>query len=109
MSEVTGGTLGPLGRCEGLAAHDTRFGPPLPSPLFADGIDHESQCAELQRLPNAQVLRTRLTPELVSTAMSGMPLPCRVVVSGPSSFNAAAREMLSELAVDNDSITILEA
>jgi len=36
-------------------------------------------------------------------------MPCRVVVSGPSSFNAAAREMLSELAVDNDSITILEA
>ena len=100
-----GATVG-LRRCTLLL---TGKGPPLPSPLFADGIDHESQCAELQRLPNAQVLRTRLTPELVSTAMSGMPLPCRVVVSGPSSFNAAAREMLSELAVDNDSITILEA
>ena len=87
----------------------TGKGPPLPSPLFATGVDHQTECDKLQSLPNAQVLRTRLTLGLVSEAMSRMPVPCRVVVSGPSSFNAAAREMLSELAVDNESITILEA
>ena len=100
-----GATVG-LRRCTLLL---TGRGPPLPSPLFADDVDHAAECDKLQRVPNAQVLRSRLTPELVSEAMSRMPMPCRVVVSGPSSFNAAARDMLSELAVDNDSITILEA
>ena len=100
-----GATVG-LRRCTLLL---TGKGPPLPSPLFAGGVNHATQCDKLQSLPNAQVLRTRLTLELVSEAISRMPMPCRVVVSGPSSFNAAAREMLSELAVDNDSITILEA
>ena len=100
-----GATVG-LRRCTLLL---TAKGPPLPSPLFADGVNHEAECDKLQSLPNAQVLRTRLTQELVSEAMSRMPVPCRVVVSGPSSFNAAARSMLSELAVDSDAVTILEA
>ena len=77
--------------------------------INADALTCYELRDRLQGLPNAQVLRTRLTLELVSEAMSRMPMPCRVVVSGPSSFNAAARELLSELAVDNDSITILEA
>ena len=100
-----GATVG-LRRCTLLL---TGKGQPLPSPLFAADVNHAPECDRLQGLPNAQVLRTRLTPELVSEAMSRMPAPCRVVVSGPSSFNAAAREMLSDLAVDTDSITILEA
>ena len=100
-----GATVG-LRRCTLLL---TAKAPPPPSPPFADGANHETKCDKLQGLPNAQILRTRLTPELVSEAMSRMPVPCRIVVSGPSSFNGAAREMLSELAVDNDSITILEA
>ena len=100
-----GATIG-LRRCTLLL---TSKGPPLPSPPFANGVSHETECDTLQSLPNAQVLRTRLTLELLSEAMARMPTPCRVVVSGPSSFNATAREMLSELAVDNDSITILEA
>ena len=100
-----GATVG-LRRCTLLL---TNKGPPVPSPLFAEGGRHETECATLQSLPNAQVVRTRLALPLVSEAMSRMPKPCRVVVSGPSSFNAAAREMLSELAVNTDSITILEA
>ena len=100
-----GATVG-LRRCTLLL---TAKGLPLSSPLFADSVDHEAECDKLQSLPNAQVMHTRLTLELVSEAMSRMPKPCRVIVSGPSSFNAAARQMLSELAVDNDSITILEA
>ena len=101
-----GATVG-LRRCTLLL---TGKGPPLASPLFADGgVSHEAECEKLQSLPNAQVVRSRLTQALVSEAVARMPTPLRVVVSGPSSFNAAAREMLSELAVDNDSITILEA
>ena len=65
---------------------------------------------ELGHLLNARVLQdTRLNLELVSEAMLRMPMPCRVLVSGPSNFNSAVRSMLLNANVDDDSITILEA
>lgn len=69
----------------------------------------EGELDELHSLPNGRVLNTRLTLELVSEAVSQMPLPCRVVVSGPSGFNSAARGMLVQTNVAEDAITILEA
>ena len=79
---------------------------PFPEPNSAG---HQAELETLQSLPNAQVLHTRLTVELVSEAMAHMPMPCRVVVSGPQGFNSAVREMLSSASVDDAAITILEA
>ena len=64
---------------------------------------------ELRKLSNAQVLDSRLTIEVVTQSLSRMPQPCRVVVSGPSGFNAAARGMLIAANLSDDCITILEA
>ena len=66
-----GATVG-LRRCTLLL---TGKGPPLSSPLFAEGIGRENELDKLQSLPNAQVLRSRLALEHVSEAMSCMPMP----------------------------------
>jgi len=76
---------------------------------FPDGNDCEDELIQLQSLPNTQALRTRLTVKLVSEAVSRMPRPCRVVVSGPEGFNAAAREMLLAANVAEGAISVLEA
>ena len=52
-----------------------------------------------------RVLKQRLNLELVSKSVSRMPKPCRVVISGPSSFNSACREMLRDL-VEDDHVTV---
>ncbi|GMH75566.1 hypothetical protein TrST_g7627 [Triparma strigata] len=64
---------------------------------------------DLKSLPNAEVLESRLSLEIVRGALAKMPEPCRVVVSGPSAFNQAARNMLLEERVSDEAITILEA
>jgi hypothetical protein len=64
--------------------------------------------AALDGLENARVLRSRLSSAIVADAVARMPQPCRVVVSGPGGFNAAAREMLTGL-IDEDQITVLSA
>jgi len=76
---------------------------------FPDVTDSDIEREKLASLPNAQVLNTRLSYDLVSKALSRVAKPCRVVVSGPSSFNAAARGMLLNAKVHEDNITILEA
>eukprot|EP01043_Picozoa_sp_COSAG02_P007385 COSAG02_NODE_219_length_28538_cov_79.322058_25_plen_439_part_00 len=64
---------------------------------------------ELDGLDNARVLRgERLSSTVVDEAVARMPQPCRIVVSGPGGFNAAARAML-ELSVDSNQITVLSA
>ena len=94
-----------LRRCTLLLTDAT----PSQSSPFPDFSGSEAELAELQSKPNARALHTRLSSELVLEAMSHMPMPCRVVVSGPSAFNAAAREMLIKIDVDADAITVLEA
>mmetsp|Transcript_17058 Transcript_17058/g.34170 ORF Transcript_17058/g.34170 Transcript_17058/m.34170 type:complete len:482 (+) Transcript_17058:45-1490(+) len=78
--------------------------PPYPE-VDANSADLE----RLKGLSNTRILETRLSPELVSEAVSRMPTPCRVVVSGPSGFNSAARSMLLSSNVSDNAITILEA
>jgi hypothetical protein len=88
----------------------TNNGAILPSvPNFDDQETTDNHVDQLRSLPNARVLHSRLTYELVSEAVSHMPKPCRIVVSGPSGFNAAARLMLLQANVNADAITILEA
>ena len=53
-------------------------------------------------LPNGQVLESRLEQQIVTESLSRMPQPCRIVVSGPSGFNAAARGMLIAAGVSHD-------
>ena len=51
----------------------------------------------------------RLDANVVETAVVRMPPPSRVVVSGPSAFNGAAREYLRELLDIEKHVTILAA
>ena len=77
---------------------------------FSDFQDNTATDLEnLKALTNARVLDSRLSPELVQEAVARMSAPCRILVSGPSSFNAAARSMLLEAKVGADAITVLEA
>ena len=70
---------------------------------------------ELETLDNASILQAEespLTSELLQAELAPLLAlgRCRVVVSGPSSFNVAVAEMLEgHCQVDPDAITILEA
>ena len=78
---------------------------PFPDVVGGDLAEAES---ELQGLENARIVRSRLTAALVAEAVVRMPQPCRVVVSGPDGFNAAARGMLSSV-MDDHLVTVLSA
>jgi hypothetical protein len=60
-------------------------------------------------IANAKIMKTRLNEDLVADAIGRMPLPCRVVVSGPDAFNDAARRFLDDCGVDSSHVTILAA
>lgn len=60
-------------------------------------------------IANAKIMKTRLNKDLVADAIGRMPLPCRVVVSGPDAFNDAARRFLDDCGVDSSHVTILAA
>ena len=51
----------------------------------------------------------RLNTKIVTHALSKMIEPCRVIVSGPDSYNDAAREFLASSGVSSDQTTILSA
>jgi len=74
---------------------------------FPDGKDPDFE--EFEALANTSVLQTRLSTKLLIEELSRMQSPCRIVVSGPETFNAAVRSMLVSSGVDTDAITILEA
>ena len=81
----------------------------------SDGGDEPAAAAAAEQpeqvlagIENANIVRSRLSPEIVAEAVGRMPRPCRVVVSGPNGFNSAAREMLASL-VDEEEVTILAA
>ena len=81
--------------------------PPFPDGFeTGDGADADRL---LRDVPNARVLRQRLGADLVTGAYRLMPPPCRVVVSGPGGFNAAAREMLAKVVDVEEWVTILSA
>ena len=81
--------------------------PPFPDGFeTGDGADADRL---LRDVPNARVLRQRLGADLVTGAYRRMPPPCRVIVSGPGGFNAAAREMLAKVVDVEEWVTILSA
>lgn len=75
---------------------------------FPDAKD-DAGTSDFEALDNTYVRQTRLSAELLVEELALMPTPCRVVVSGPETFNAAVRSMLLGSGVDKDAITILEA
>ena len=77
------------------------------APIYAEG--GTADIGQLLSLPNAHVEEKRLTFDFLRSAVSNMLEPCRYVISGPSAFNASVREMLTQLAVDKNAITILAA
>jgi len=74
---------------------------------FPDAAD--AAIGEFEGLGNTRVLQARLSAEVLVEELSMMQSPCRIVVSGPEAFNAAARSMLLSSGVENDAVTILEA
>ena len=79
-------------------------------PIFPDASSGDKIHAQktLQGVPNARILRSRLRFPIVSEAVTRMPKPCRVIVSGPAGFNNCARAMLKQL-INMDNVTILAA
>ena len=78
-------------------------------PFPNESENNSTHSLKLQQLPNFSCHRTRINPALLSDAVNAMPAPCRVVVSGPDGFNSVVREMLANLQVGGDHITILKA
>ena len=67
---------------------------------------------ELHTLPKTSVVESRLTAELLSaelTPLRALGGVCRVVVSGPASFNGAVKKKLAACGVEAQAVTILEA
>ena len=82
---------------------------PPPFPSVADGTGDAAHAeAALGPLPNATVVNERLSGALVAEAVARLARPCRVLVSGPGGFNAAATAMLADLVEENE-ITVLSA
>lgn len=71
--------------------------------------DAASHGAVLKDVPNAQARYSRLDKRLVADAVRRLDCPFRVVVSGPDSFNSAAREFLDDCGVESKQVTILSA
>lgn len=92
-----------LMRCT-LLLTEPQAGTPCPFPHVKDAV-----FSALEELENASVLETRLSTELLMKELGMMDNPCRIVVSGPESFNGAVRSMLTSSDVDAGAITILEA
>ena len=85
--------------------------PPLPIPEYfiGDAGDKEDvDAAELVAM-KVDVQHDLMPKDVVAEELSAMHIPCRIVVSGPESFNAAVKQMLSENKVDVGAITTLRA
>ena len=82
----------------------------IQSPSFPDAScgDFAEAEREFSGIENVSIKRSRLSAGIVREAVTRMPQPCRVVVSGPDGFNSAAQEMLTQF-IDKDHITILSA
>ncbi|KAK3235285.1 hypothetical protein CYMTET_54504 [Cymbomonas tetramitiformis] len=70
--------------------------------------------SELQQLvsqPNVSIVKSRMTSELVQRELELLQEhgQCRVIVSGPESFNGSMRNMLLQSGMKEDMITVLSA
>ena len=86
---------------------DEAASPPFAKVFSED--DAASHGAVLKNVPNAQARYSRLDKRLVADAVRRLDRPFRVVVSGPDSFNSAARDFLDDCGVESKQVTILSA
>ena len=73
--------------------------------------DHEAinYHATLKDVPNASIHSSRLNKNIITEAIERLEGRFRIVVSGPDSYNNAARGFLEECGVDSKFVTILSA
>ncbi|CAE7223562.1 unnamed protein product [Symbiodinium pilosum] len=69
----------------------------------------ETDLSSLAQCSNVTLHDSRLSRDFIGKELQMCQKPCRVVVSGPASFNAACKTMLQELACDLNAVTILSA
>jgi len=75
--------------------------------VFKGNIDYD---AILNDAPaNVKTMCSRLDKNLVEEAVGRLDYPYRIIVSGPDSYNNAARELLEECNVESKHVTILSA
>ena len=79
-------------------------GQAAPFPEVEDAV-----VSDLAALANAQVIYSRLSCKLLDNEVKFLSAPCRVVVSGPDSFNSAVRDMLRHNGIRSEAITVLSA
>lgn len=60
-------------------------------------------------LPNVVCVESRVSVDLLRDELAKLETPRRIVVSGPDTFNGAAKRMLEQLGVEAEAITILSA
>ena len=97
-----------------LTDHKTGNVTPSSSPPYQGDFstDMENDTAKiLKDLPNNATVKfqQRLDEQLVADAIGRLKEPYRVIVSGPDSYNNAAREYLEISGVDSTWVTILSA
>lgn len=108
-SEGEAGEAG-VRHCTLLLTPPNKHDAPFAATAAAEGRGDASAAeGALHGLPNARIRRTQLCAEVLLEATARMASPCRVIVSGPGPFNAAAQRMLAELGVDEDDVTVLSA
>lgn len=96
-----------------LMTDESKSSSSLSSPF--EGIfetDNTDRCEDILRdLPNAVCKRSqRLDRSIVAEALGRMVQPCRVVVSGPDTYNDAARRFLDECGgISPSQLTVLAA
>eukprot|EP00746_Dinoflagellata_sp_MGD_P128980 gnl/MRDRNA2_/MRDRNA2_63255_c0_seq1.p1 gnl/MRDRNA2_/MRDRNA2_63255_c0~~gnl/MRDRNA2_/MRDRNA2_63255_c0_seq1.p1 ORF type:complete len:473 (+),score=86.36 gnl/MRDRNA2_/MRDRNA2_63255_c0_seq1:102-1520(+) len=94
---------GQLERCTlTLTQPEAGMVPPFPDIEDAD-------LSELASLTNARVVFSSISQEILGGEVELLKSPCRVLVSGPASFNAEVKDMLSDRGVGPDEITLLTA
>ena len=79
---------------------------PYPS---TQGGNAGEACSQLKELSNTHIFYERLSADLISSALQRCPQPCRILVSGPASYNETARSMLANFVEVNEQVTILYA
>mmetsp|Transcript_52723 Transcript_52723/g.94623 ORF Transcript_52723/g.94623 Transcript_52723/m.94623 type:complete len:242 (-) Transcript_52723:201-926(-) len=77
------------------------------APPFLDIAD--SDLSSLAKLSNVRMVSERLSLKLLDSELRLSKKPCRVLVSGPASFNSAVEGMLSRSGIPQEAITILSA
>eukprot|EP00956_Cyclotella_meneghiniana_P045749 scaffold382649_cov119-Cyclotella_meneghiniana.AAC.1 len=82
--------------------------PPFQHVFDRDDIVSDYEVA-LKDIPNATVTHTRLDKEIIASAIGRLESPFRIIVSGPNTYNNAAREFLQEIGVQSKCVTVLTA